>query len=409
MLVSFTLENFRSFRGPNMLSMVPIRGLNGENTDEASHLINTGHEKIKHLQKSAAIYGANAGGKSNLVSGLMEMRQFVLESLKDINPSKRPRTSPFAFSDDTKNSPSLFEVQVLLDKSLYRYGFEVNRNTVESEWLYRDEQPLFSREFKNFSVESGFEEGKGKDTQTREDALFLSVCHSYNGPISGMIVEEFFKRIRWVNPVPALLYVKNTINNIDDEQISSRLIELVKLAGPGICRFEKMTKKGSYVQYNDESEEEEVIEVDIPTLDVIHECESSNNRLGISEISAGTKKLLSLAGAILRALEDGGIVIVDEIDIQLHSLLIEALLNIFHSKNEKSKAQLIFTTHNTYPLEKKLLRRDQIWFVNKFADLSSNLVNLAEFKLSPDASFEDDYLNGRYGGFRFWKSLKFSK
>ena len=133
------------------------------------------------------------------------------------------------------------------------------------------------------------------------------------------------------------------------------------------------------------------------TIDALHSCEGVHNKLDIKELSAGTLKWINIASLICYAMINGGIIVIDEIDIQLHPHLIDTLLTIFHSEFQKP-VQLIFTTHNTYPLRQKSLRRDQVWFVNKLSDLSSELVNFSETKVRTDGSYEKDYLNGRYSG-----------
>ena len=387
MLLSFTLGNFLSFKEPVMLSMKPVRGLKDGDTAE-THLINTEHSEIKSLLKSAAIYGANASGKSNLLIGLMEMRKTVLESLLDIRPDRESIIQPFAFSEETVSEPTLFEVRILLRKHIYRYGFEVRNRVIEAEWLYRDEEELFMREKQDISVEKSFPEGEGKEAQVRPEVPFLSVCHFLNGKISTEIIQDFFQQILWAGNHPRIIR-----EALGDEKISERLLDLIKLADPGIRKFQRADKKREV--FNRETGKYET--KDVSVYEAVFECDGSQASLALEYLSSGTLRLITSASQILNSLDNGGIVIIDEIDIQLHPLLVESLLNYFHSQNS-SKAQLIFTTHNTFPLRQKMLRRDQVWFLNKQLDLSSQLVNFAEFKVPDDASYEKDYLAGRYGG-----------
>jgi predicted ATPase len=367
-----------------MLSMLPIQRLNGEERFNGTHFIKTGNSEHDSLLKTAAIYGANASGKSNLLSGLARMRRFVLENLKELRRGRKSAHEPFAFSKDSTESPTLYEIQFLSGNHLYRYGFEIGQQMVEEEWLYRDEKKLFHRVGEEIDVSDSFQEGKGKETQTRKDALFLTVCSSYNGSISNGII-SLFQKVRVWGSIHDWYSTEYPAYYLWDNKISGKLLELIRLADPGISHFRLLTG---------DAEEDEV---ENNAVEAVY-GDDTDIALQIEDLSSGTKKMMHTAGVILRAIDEEGIVVIDEIDIQLHPLLIEMILEAFHS-HPTSKAQLIFTTHNTYPLRKKMLRRDQVWFVNKMPDFSSHLVNFAEFKVRPDApSYDDDYMNGRFGG-----------
>jgi len=398
MLVAFTVGNFRSFKEPAMLSMVPIRRLKGEERFDSTHLIETGNRHYRSLLKIAAIYGANASGKSNLLLGLSRMCEFVFDNLKELRHEQTPINNPFAFEKSSLKSPTLYEIQFLTKTHLYRYGFEIEGQRVVEEWLYRDEEELFRRIGEEIVLGESFKEGNGKETQTRKDALFLTVCGSYNGPISTEIMSLFRSMKMWglkSRYRPPIGYIISQY--LDDARISEKLRELIRLADPGISDFRRETEKITKPLINPQTGEMKNVEDEIVTFAAVYDCDHANNTLQMDDLSSGTIKMISTAGSILQAIHEEGIVVIDEIDIQLHPLLIEMVLETFHS-HPTSKAQLIFTTHNTYPLRKKLLRRDQVWFVNKAPDFSSQLVNFAEFKVRPDASYEKGYLDGRFGG-----------
>lgn len=396
MLISFSLGNYRSFNGPVMLSMKRNTRLTGEDRLDETHLIRT---PDMDLLKSAAIYGANASGKSNLLRGLMEMRNFVFNSQREFVPGRTLTVDPFAFSEETPKEPSIFEVYFLLEGDLFRYGFELDRKRVVSEWLYQNGEILFDRpETDQIDVNvKRFKEGKGLEQRTGESALFLSVCVSFDGPIAGKIVYSFFGKIVWINSASRITTPNPIPFLSQDETIRKRVVELAQKAGTGIKDIIPATRKRTVVQRDPDTNkiEDEKVE-EIKTLKIVYQC-PSQAFLYISDESAGTRKLIHLAGPLFRAMERGQIIVIDELDTQLHPLLMEMLLELFHSR-ENRQAQMIFTTHNTYPLRKKMLRRDQIWFTEKQQDLSSRLVNLAEYRIRPDASYEKDYLNGRYGG-----------
>jgi AAA15 family ATPase/GTPase len=414
MLISFTLGNFRSFNEPNLFSMLPISCVQDESNVQHC-LINTGNkQQYPALLKSAVIYGANASGKSNLLLGIKQMQEFVKNNFRQTEYGQKTVYNPFLFSQNSiKEEPSLYEMQFLIDGNVFRYGFEILQSCVLEEWLYKNEEELFFREKQEICLGGSFSEGQGKETQTREDALFLSVCAYLNGTISQILLKQFEKI-----HVSSITWNETGYSYLNKPDICAKLLPLVKLADTGIQDFEHTLKLVQTVSSKNSSVNADVqnkigIQDNIGIRDeaeaslyfysysAVYEVpESDDNKrtpLNIEELSSGTKKMLGLSYQILRAVENNSILIIDEIDIQLHPLLIGILLEFFHS-HKTSQSQLIFTAHSTYPLRKKLLRRDQIWFVNKNADLSSQLVNFAEFKIPPEASYENDYLNGRYGG-----------
>ncbi|MDR2407411.1 MAG: ATP-binding protein [Bacteroidales bacterium] len=402
MLVSFTLKNFRSFKEPIMLSMLPIKKLKEEDKYNETHIAATEHKTYSSVLKTAVIYGANSSGKSNLLLGLSLLKEFIFNNLNNIRLIQQSIYDPFILTNNTDRSPVFYEIQFLIGKYLYRYGFEVQRDSIESEWLYRNEKELFYRDGQKITVRNSFVEGKGKEPQTRPDALFLSVCHSYNGLISKEILDWFRRiQIRGI-PIKKRIQIINWTDHpanqyLSDPKIIERLKQIVKLADNGISDFRQHVEDVVRSKRNPETNIFEPVISKQRVFNAVYQCGDKNVELELDKLSAGTLKMLYTVAAILKAIDTDSIVCIDEIDIQLHPFLIEALLEVFHRRN-KGHAQLIFTAHNTYPLRKKLLRRDQVWFMDKDTDFSSRLTNFAEFKIPPDSLYEEDYLNGRFGG-----------
>ncbi|MDR2762231.1 MAG: ATP-binding protein [Planctomycetaceae bacterium] len=385
-----------------MFSMLPINSLKEDDKYNGTHLVTTKHKKYSSVLKTAVIYGANSSGKSNLLIGLSNLQEFVFYNLAGNRPLYRSVYEPFALTKNVNQNPTLYEIQFLIGKYLYRYGFESQHDCIASEWLYRNEKELFYRNKQKIIVGNSFVEGKGKESQTRPDALFLSVCHSYNGLISKEIF-DWFRRIQ-IRGVPTKgktlmdnLSDQNPNQYLNDPTIFKRLKQIVQLADTGIVDFQKHEQN---IVQNKRNPETNIVEQTISkrrNFNVVYQCGDKNVELELDKLSAGTLKMLYTAGTILRAIDTDGVVCIDEIGIQLHPFLIEALLNFFH-RNNNGRSQLIFTAHNTYPLRKKLLRRDQVWFMDKNANFSSQLTNFAEFKIPPNSLYEEDYLNGRFGG-----------
>lgn len=422
MLIEFTVGNFRSFKKPVTLSFSaakPIKEHLDENVFPAGRF---------SLLKSAAVYGANASGKSNLLGALVYMRHFVLTSSKDTQASEPIGVIPFLLDWESANSPSHFEVAFVRDGATYRYGFEVNKKEVVAEWLFRSkkqaESPLFLRDADGIQVKSSFPEGQKLETKTRPNALFLSVCAQFNGPIATSLLTWF----REVTPVfgwAELSYITRSMEMLADSRLKVRLLALVKEADLGIQDLLVSDEAVELSQLSSVFTEEglrqfrSLMGADVfKSVSSVHTTYRHGEPVGSARLdfgeaeSAGTTRFLSLAAAIIDVMERGGIAVVDELDSKLHPLLSLALVRLFNSPEKNPKnAQLLFATHDTNLLRHGGLRRDQIWFVEKDRQESSDLYSLAEFKqpdgrkVRNDASFQKDYLEGRYGAIPFLGDL----
>ncbi|MDD5599695.1 MAG: ATP-binding protein, partial [Victivallaceae bacterium] len=190
MLISFSCANFLSIKEEKTLSLVatPTTEFQKENVFKADRY---------RLLKSAVIYGANASGKSNLLSAMNKMRSLVLSSSKESQAKEELRISEFKLSTSTIGKPSKFEICFLLDEMKYRYGFEADNKRIKSEWLLCchkiKEEPLFFREDNDIKVFDKFKEGRGLEKRTRENALFLSVCAQFNVTIAENLLKWFTK------------------------------------------------------------------------------------------------------------------------------------------------------------------------------------------------------------------------
>jgi AAA15 family ATPase/GTPase len=404
MLVSFTLGNYRSFDEPVMLSMKSTPVLVENARFNNTHVVRTNCKNISIL-KSAAIYGANASGKTNFLSGMNEMLRYVYDkpvegqSVQYRNYRKYGKYNPFVFSDASLKTPTIFEVRFVIHDEIYEYGFEVSDRSIESEWLIRDGKELFSRSsaiFDSIRVSKYFLEAEGLEKYTRDNTLFLSVCNFLRCPIIQEIYAEFWNKIEYMDasvssftPWRTDRYAREFLR---DEDLRKRVVNFVRQIDIGVQdvfvveKLEKRTVR----------EIDGIKFVSYKTLEFLHNCETSKP-LTFEQASSGTQKFIQLIMTLLKLFDRKGILLVDEIDTKLHSLLLEPLVKLFNS-NENKQSQVIFTTHNTYPLRKKLLRRDQVWFVEKRKDLSSRLINLAEYNIPKDALYENDYYEGRYGG-----------
>lgn len=428
MLIQFSVGNFRSFKERATLSMVAA------NTNARDPLINKNNTIPVNdnltLLTSTAIYGANASGKSNVVMALAFMRQFVLSSAKETQTGELIGVEPFRLSTETEKEPSFFEVVFLVDGIQYRYGFEVNFKQIVSEWLFSvpstKEATLFIRELDDIKPSPKFfKEGKGLEEKTRSNALFLSVVAQFNGEISRSII-KWFGRLGVVSGLDDMFYRGYTINQVIEGKYKSEIIQLVKSLDIDINDIEGIKLDKTQVQLPSSMPEEirslflkSIQDKELLTVQTKHpKLDAQGQPVGSvifdmdQNESHGTQKAFYLAGPIMDVLSQGKVLIIDEMEARLHPLVTRELIRLFNSiETNPKRAQLIFTTHDTNLLSNKLFRRDQIWFVEKDNFCASHLYSLAEIKVDDskvrnDASFEDDYLKGRYGAIPFLGGIK---
>lgn len=391
MLINFTVGNFLSFRDKKTLSL------------EASSIKDVGSQVIKagklQLLPSAALYGANSSGKSNFLDALAIFSAIISKSSSSSSVSKLA-VSPFLLDDSSENKPCFFEIEVLTSAdNHYRYGFECTQNAITREWLYRvgsrSEKCLFVREGEEIGVMSAFAEGKGLEERTRNNALFLSVCDAFNGPIANELVACIV-----IPPLP------DNPQELFDIQVP--FIQAIKdIYSEDISKIFR-NLDFSFTSFEVPSTEEETKRVKAWTTHNVYD--ESGNVIGSKRFpmstfeSAGTNRLFDIIYLIMDALSSGTPLVIDEIDRTMHPLITEYVIGLFNNARTNPKGgQLIFTTHDTNLLSSKIFRRDQIWFIEKDKSESSDLYCLAEFKdaegtkVRNDRSFEKDYIQGKYG------------
>ncbi|HSH03807.1 MAG TPA: ATP-binding protein [Anaerolineae bacterium] len=429
MLMTFSVGNFRSFKETVTFSMVAAN-ITAKNKDlDRENLFSIGNVS---LLKSASIYGANASGKSNVLRAFAFMKDFVLHSTEGTSQS-RIDIQPFLLSTETDDKPSFFEAVFLIEGIRYRYGFEVERERVHTEWLYRTkkrETELFWREGSQIEHNrSGFREGQDDlKARTRENALFLSVVDQWNGRMAGEIV-SWFKNARMISGLNDFSNFDFTVEQIFEGTIGLEISKFIRQIDLGISdvRAEKNAPNWTYlkqvIKNSTLSQQEQVELLEAPWEPIIsydvktihNRYDKSNKVVGQVEFdlnnheSEGTKKAFSLSGAILYALQKGQVLFIDELDARLHPLITRHIIELFNSNyTNPNNAQLIFVTHDTNLLDNQLFRRDQIWFTEKNRYGATDLYSLVEYELPVryDASFESDYIAGKYGAIPYLGNIK---
>lgn len=419
MLIEFTVSNFRSFRESATLSMV------ASHTKARDSKVNEGNtveiNKKLTLLTSAAIYGANASGKSNLIKALSFMRNFVLTSSNSTQVDEEINITPFLLSTETEKHPSFFEIIFLKDNITYRYGFEINKKRVVTEWLFYSprgkEVKLFVRDQNGINISREFKGNKATKKVTRANALFISVSAQFNSE-TAIKVLSWFRSLGIISGLDDVGYGGYTAKKFSEGgAYSKKMLNLIKESDVDINNVFAEKRKISEGLPNEMPKElKDFIISQAKGDDEILSLKTSHmqrNTKGdfvaekifeLDEESEGTKKLIHLSGPIIDTLMNGKVIIIDEIEARLHTHLTKKIIKLFNSKTTNNKkAQLVFATHDTNLLSNKIFRRDQIWFVDKDQACSSHLYSLAEIKVEEgksirnDATFENDYLEGRYG------------
>ena len=409
MLIEFQVGNFRSFREPQTLSMVA--------SSFSDHEANTFDPKLSgfgRFVRSAGIYGPNAAGKTNLLLALQFVQGFVVNSAS-ATPGRALPYQPFKLSKRTRFEPSTFQVSLVHNGIRYEYGFSMNAMQICEEWLVEYVNPrgrkLFERKFNekkksydwNFSSLLKGQRSVWRDA-TRPEVLFLSRATQLNSEQLLPVYEWFQKRLVVVVGITTM-NPNLTLQLLGQPEGKEKLLPFLKEADLGITGVEVKREKipqgagqmfvvgSGFVEPGPTGVPENVVR-----LTFSHGQGKDAVGFDISEESAGTQALFRTAGAWMNVLENGEVLLIDEIDTSLHPKLVQFLIGKFHSKETNSKnAQLIFTTHNTSLLNQDMFRRDQFWFVEKSREGSSTLYPLTDFKTRNDEALERWYMRGKYG------------
>jgi AAA15 family ATPase/GTPase len=420
MLIQFSIKNYKIFKEKTVFSLVAS---NYDKTTREKENVSLVQEQNLRILKSAVIYGANASGKSKFIEALNFVRTFTIKSSGDSQKDDPIGVEPFRLNTDSENDSSEFELVFIMNKELFRFGFEVNSSRIETEWLYHKpktkEIEVFYREGQQFKLHRSFTKGHTvvKEGLVRDNALLLSVAAQFNDQMSGQIL-NWFKGLKSISGLHEEGYRGFTMSRAEDSSYKSKILNLLKAADLGIQDISIETKDLSNLPKEMPRKVKDLLikrlsEENASIVDIItsHRKYNSNKihsgdvnfSLDIEE-SSGTQKFFSLTGPILDVLENGFTLFIDELDSKLHPNLVCKLVSLFNSKESNPKnAQLIFNTHDTNLLNSGLFRRDQIWFAEKDRYGEAKLYSLTDFKseVRKGENFEDNYIRGKYGAIPF--------
>ncbi len=389
MLLRFSGENFLSFKNDFEFSMLAT-ALKEPSIPENENMF-PGGEALGNVLCSAAVYGANASGKSNLIKSLKALRELVLQSADSFGKSDEIGAMMFRFNTESIKNPLMLEVIFEDNGSIFRYGCELLGNLINREWLYSRNNRKKAKEVELFFRENGNITAHSSMTITRDivnrnmvrpDALVLSTSGIFNDPVCSRII-NWFKAMTVIQSTDDHELWKKVSSTIDDEQLRRRIVDFARYADFGIDDIQKRgdVVVSSHMVYDEEGKEAEIA------------------RLPLKEIeSEGTIKFFQLSAPVIKALDEGTLLIIDELDARIHPNLTRRIISLFNSpETNRHGAQLLFTLHDAVVLNEHIFRRDQIWFTEKDNFGASKLFPLSDFKVRSNSPFAKDYLNGRYG------------
>lgn len=418
MLEEFSFGNFWSFKEIQTLNMsaAKIKSKNSQLDDINVFPIN----KDTSLLKAKAIYGANASGKSNVIKALVSFIRIIKDSVKE--EKALSLIDSFQLSTETENKPTFFQLIFRIGKTRYRYGFEADEKSIKSEWLFstpnKREQPLFIREgnlILDDINQTHFEEGvmyqklfqNSKDPIFTDTSLFLTHLSSTG---FGKLSKQIVKTISSISIISGLGHrgmYGIAGDSLGDSVKKKFILNFLKKADLGIDNLDTVEITNENLPENLEDEVKEDLKKGKIIVSSRTKYNAELNSAGKSDFSfgmqesEGTKKMFELSPFIYRSIKEGTPLFIDEFDSRFHPLLTKKIVELYNSVENK-KAQLIFTTHDTNLLSSDLLRRDQIDFVEKDKYGASHLYTLVEIKgVRNDASFEKDYIQGKYGAIPF--------
>lgn len=410
-LLTFTVENTLSYRGETELSLAATR-LAEKAARRDLHL--AGRKYPVGVLPAAGVFGANASGKSAILECMDVMRGAVLNSFHGrdgISSFYRP----FALDPHTREQPSSYAVDLIIDGVRWQYGFEINDRRVLEEYAFyfpKGRQALvFNRtgDGLDFGAPLQFSDIRVLEKLSKKDALVLSVAGAIENVILLPLFDWFEHNYFYITPQNFDHRASHTASMLQDEVYKKRLLSLIRLADLGITGIRRtepdpdMTDRLKRALRILEGEEDNNEQGEILLLDEFkleHQGDTISVELEPRYESAGTLTWISMIGPILQILEEGSVLLIDELDGSLHPDLVAVLINLFQDPSTNPHcAQIIFNTHDMTILNRhhSRLGRDQIWFTEKDSRGVSKLYSLAEFRTRKEEDPYISYLKGRYG------------
>lgn len=385
MLIQFTIENQRSIKESAVISFAASKDKSLE-----SCLIHPDEKRT--LLPVLAIYGANAAGKSNVLHALMTMKDMIVGFSSKLSKGQKLPWEPFAGN----NRPTSFEIMYIYNQVRYVYGFSFDAKKIYTEYLYHwpngREALIFSRENGVYEFRENINEQTTLSNRTLDNKLYLVSSNDWNLPQTENAYKWFLEKLTGISELPAASS-ETVAEIVRSDESKARILKEMLLADLGISDVSIKTIAGK--------KDETVITTTHRVID--EEGNIDHFQLLMDQESAGTQRFFSRIGGWLQALENGSLLVVDEIERSMHPLLTRRLIEMVQDSSiNTSGAQLLFTTHDALLLDLNLMRRDQIWFAEKNnQSCATELYSLASFSPRKGENVRKGYLQGRFGAIPF--------
>ncbi len=424
MLIQFNFKNFKSFRDEVSLDLTATKI-----TEHEGHVAEAANDK---LLKVAAIYGANASGKSNVYDAFEYMTYYVDESFKFGDEEERRRktgdsylkVTPFLFDENSRDEETTFEV-FYVDNSedtgkTYQYGFSLKKDEVVEEWLYSKAKTarnkyrtIFYRKKGEELEMNGFSKNHVENIKASLNKESLIVSLGSKLRIAKLKkVRDWFLSNEIVNfGDPAENFFLSRVlpeGFVDQKEVQDNIVEY-------FASFDEAIQDFNVEELPQEDEKDNSKSYKI---DALHKMGNTGKMapIPLKQESSGTLKMFALYPSLKEVLDQGSTLFIDELNARLHPLLVRNIILTFLSPEINTRnAQLVFTTHDIWQFSNELLRRDEIWMVNKNRDGVSELYSLVEFKdeegnkVRRDEALAKNYLTGNYGAIPALKPMKMLK
>lgn len=423
MLIEFKFTNYRSFRDETVLSMEAM----GLGTYKSCLI----PFRNKRLLPAAAIYGKNGGGKSNVIRAFWLAVQFIRNAQRTQHENALIPVQPFLLNDTSRDEPTSFEFIYTIADVKYVYGFSATKKEIFKEYLYYAPKGqlsmVFERDHQNFMFRDNSEKKRRQliSEAVGSNQLYFAIACTMNESACQKAMSWFRENIffsRDYTDIPSQLieysekpdmlaaikkYAENADVGIQDMNFEFRNEEIKDASNTGdipsgiVAALTQFAKALSDISNTSEIKLQRS-EVNATSYHKGLKSDGSEAlfELQLADESDGTRKLMALAPAIERALERGGLLLVDELEKEMHPLMVEMIVSKFQSQSSNpNHAQIIFTTHDTELLNMNLLRKDQLYFADKSKkDGASELYSISELQTPTNENIRKGYLLGKYGG-----------
>ena len=414
MLIEFSVANFKSIKKRQTFSLVASKSAELADTHTFNAPMGAGKGGIK-LLRSAAIYGANAAGKSNLLDALKVMGEMVTKSAGEKFRGDIVPVTPFMLDAGTRIVPSEFEIQFIAEGVRYQYGFSATPERIVDEWLMAYPRNRAQHWFKRIWMEKkgayqwefgAFLTGEKNlwKKSTRDNALFLSTAVQLNSQQLQPVHDWFANNTHLSG---ALGLYPDLVASLAEKIGKGKVLNFLKAADLDIDDLNmKKRKLGQDDLSSDISEPvqrlllKEMEGTPVYEITSVHkDTDGKPVKFDFDDESDGTRRMFGFAGYWIDALEMGRVVFIDELHEHLHLQLVKYLVRLFHdNKTNPYNAQLVFTTHETALLNQEIMRRDQIWFCERNQQRETAVYPLTDFHPRKGReNLELGYLSGAYG------------